>query len=104
MGYAHGSVSSSPCGFYGGEDLCGAAGSPVVGLFVCVRRLALATCSHLPGNGGPEMLGLGMECGGQHLYEWAACCGGRPRKALTDPRVHEVMSAFMCSVCSERNI
>ena len=30
MGYAHGSVSSSPCGFYGGADLCGAAGSPVV--------------------------------------------------------------------------
>ena len=31
MGYAHGSVSSSPCGFYGGADLCGAVGSPVVG-------------------------------------------------------------------------
>ena len=30
MGYAHGSVSSSPCRFYGGADLCGAAGSPVV--------------------------------------------------------------------------
>lgn len=29
MGYAHGSISSSPCGFYGGADLCGAAGSPV---------------------------------------------------------------------------
>ncbi len=31
MGYAHGSVSSSPCGFYGAADLCGAAGSPVAG-------------------------------------------------------------------------
>jgi len=30
MGYAYGSVSTSPCGFYGGADLCGAAGSPVV--------------------------------------------------------------------------
>ena len=30
MGYDFGSVSSSPCGFYGGADLCGAAGSPVV--------------------------------------------------------------------------
>ena len=30
MGYTHGSVSTSPCGFYGGADLCGAAGSPVV--------------------------------------------------------------------------
>ena len=30
MGYSHGSVSSSPCRFYGGADLCGAAGSPVV--------------------------------------------------------------------------
>merc|ERR1719198_353968 len=29
MGYSRGSVSSSPCGFYGGSDLCGAAGSPV---------------------------------------------------------------------------
>merc|ERR1719203_2395057 len=29
MGYSHGSVSASPCGFYGGADLCGAAGSPV---------------------------------------------------------------------------
>jgi len=29
MGYAHGSVGSSPCGFYGGADLCGSAGSPV---------------------------------------------------------------------------
>ena len=30
MGYDFGSVSSSPCGFYGGADICGAAGSPVV--------------------------------------------------------------------------
>lgn len=29
MGFARGSVSSSPCGFYGGADLCGAEGSPV---------------------------------------------------------------------------
>jgi len=29
MGYIHGSISSSPCRFYGGADLCGAAGSPV---------------------------------------------------------------------------
>ena len=29
MGYSRGSVSSSPCGFYGGADLCGAPGSPV---------------------------------------------------------------------------
>lgn len=29
MGYGHGSISSSPCRFYGGADLCGAAGSPV---------------------------------------------------------------------------
>lgn len=30
MGYTHGSVSSSPCGFYGGANLCGAPGTPVV--------------------------------------------------------------------------
>jgi hypothetical protein len=30
MGYTHGSISTSPCGFYGGSDLCAAAGSPVV--------------------------------------------------------------------------
>jgi hypothetical protein len=29
IGYAHGSISSSPCSFYGGADLCGAAGTPV---------------------------------------------------------------------------
>jgi len=29
MGFARGSVSSSPCGFYGGADVCGAQGSPV---------------------------------------------------------------------------
>merc|ERR1712072_190587 len=29
MGYAQGAVTSSPCGFYGGADLCGAAGTPV---------------------------------------------------------------------------
>lgn len=29
MGYKHGSISTSPCGFYGGSDLCAAAGSPV---------------------------------------------------------------------------
>jgi len=29
MGYARGSISSSPCRFYGGADLCGASGSPV---------------------------------------------------------------------------
>ena len=30
MGYTHGAVSSSPCGFYGGAYLCGVPGSPVV--------------------------------------------------------------------------
>ena len=30
MGYTHGAVSSSPCGFYGGANLCGVPGSPVV--------------------------------------------------------------------------
>lgn len=29
LGFAHGTVSTSPCGFYGTSDLCGAAGSPV---------------------------------------------------------------------------
>lgn len=29
MGYTHGSISTSPCGFYGGSDLCAAVGSPV---------------------------------------------------------------------------
>ena len=33
LGYAHGSVSSSGCGSYGGSDLCGATGTPVVALF-----------------------------------------------------------------------
>ena len=30
LGYSYGSVSTSPCGFYGGANLCGAPGSPVV--------------------------------------------------------------------------
>lgn len=30
MGFAYGSISNSPCGFYGGADVCGAAGTPVV--------------------------------------------------------------------------
>ena len=30
LGYSYGSVSTSPCGFYGGSNLCGAVGSPVV--------------------------------------------------------------------------
>ena len=30
LGYSFGSVSTSPCGFYGGANLCGAPGSPVV--------------------------------------------------------------------------
>merc|ERR1711879_139224 len=29
LGYSYGSVSTSPCGFYGGANLCGAPGSPV---------------------------------------------------------------------------
>lgn len=29
LGYAHGSMSSSTCSFYGGANLCGAAGTPV---------------------------------------------------------------------------
>lgn len=29
LGFAHGTVSTSPCGFYGTTDLCGAVGSPV---------------------------------------------------------------------------
>ena len=29
LGYAHGSIGSSSCSFYGGADLCGAAGDPV---------------------------------------------------------------------------
>jgi hypothetical protein len=30
LGFAYGTVSSSPCGFYGASNLCGAPGSPVV--------------------------------------------------------------------------
>ena len=33
LGYMHGSLSSSSCGFYGGADLCGAAGTPAVSVF-----------------------------------------------------------------------
>jgi hypothetical protein len=29
LGFAHGTVSTSPCGFYGATNLCGAPGSPV---------------------------------------------------------------------------
>ena len=35
MGYTHGAVSSSPCGFYGGANLCGVPGSPVV-CYLCL--------------------------------------------------------------------
>ena len=29
LGFAYGTVSSSPCGFYGAANLCGTPGSPV---------------------------------------------------------------------------
>jgi len=35
LGFAYGTVSSSPCGFYGASNLCGAPGSPVVLARVC---------------------------------------------------------------------
>ena len=41
MGYAHGSISSSPCSFYGGADLCGAAGTPVECLSFAIMCAAL---------------------------------------------------------------
>ena len=33
LGYMHGSVGGSSCGCYGGADLCGAEGTPVVSAF-----------------------------------------------------------------------
>ena len=67
MGFAHGSVSSSPCRFYGGADLCGASGSPVVLIQCCIAPEL--TCNSVEfvlrtGNGRLEVLGIGMGRGG----------------------------------------
>jgi len=47
LGYAHGSVSSSPCGFYGGANLCGAPGTPVAmaGLTCSGSEWSVEECS-----------------------------------------------------------
>ena len=34
LGFAFGTVSSSPCGFYGASNLCGAPGSPVARIMI----------------------------------------------------------------------
>ena len=66
MGYAHGSVSSSACGFYGAADLCGAAGSPVAGsLLQHFNGHFIATSPRLQGHGGSKMLWVRVERGGQ---------------------------------------
>jgi len=47
MGYAVGSISSSPCNFYGGADLCGAKGAPVAmsGLKCLGSEWSIEECS-----------------------------------------------------------
>ena len=63
MGYAHGSISSSPCSFYGGVDLCGASGTPVVSLPFTIMCVACVVDFVPGGHGGFEMRWIGMECG-----------------------------------------
>lgn len=50
MGFDHGAVGSSPCGSYGGADLCGALGTPVAmkSLSCTGGELDLAGCEWLP--------------------------------------------------------
>jgi len=47
LGYAHGSVSSSACGSYGGGNLCGSSGTPVAmaGLTCSGSEWSLEECS-----------------------------------------------------------
>ena len=62
MGYSHGAVSTSPCGHYGGADLCGAAGTPVVRLTSSGNAPALHGALALflltRGHGGLDLFGL----------------------------------------------
>ena len=43
LGFAFGTVGSSPCGFYGASNLCGAPGSPVARTIIS----CLSGASHL---------------------------------------------------------
>ena len=61
MGYTHGSISTSPCGFYGGSDLCAATGSPVVSCEVL--RFFIKWPLLLSGHVGLDMRWIRMECG-----------------------------------------
>ena len=53
MGYDFGSVSSSPCGSYGGSSLCGASGTPVAmkGLACTGGELNIQECSYEEADG-----------------------------------------------------
>ena len=71
LGFAHGTVSTSPCGFYGTSDLCGAAGSPVESAFIIARRSFFHEVmpSHFvhAGHGRSYMQWLRMVIGGMLL-------------------------------------
>lgn len=48
LGYDHGTLSSSPCSAYGGSDLCGSVGSPVVKVSCRGGELSLDDCVWSP--------------------------------------------------------
>ena len=63
MGYTHGSISISPCGFYGCSDLCAAAGSPVVcDLRVGLYRLGIERPVHVSGRVRLNIRWFRMDC------------------------------------------
>ena len=58
LGYAGGSVSSSACSSYGGGNLCGASGTPVVKF--SRASVCSAYCFAAPGHGQSDMQRLGV--------------------------------------------
>ena len=89
MGFDFGTVSSSPCGAYGGSDVCGAAGSPVaLGSLTCRGGELdwVSECSWEPAQGAShadDSAGLSMPYVLLVSDLWAAerrerscdCCG-----------------------------
>jgi len=67
LGYDFGSVSTSPCGSYGGADLCGAVGSPVAMSNLACKggELDIQECAF----SSPETICLG------HAHDSVVFCG-----------------------------
>jgi hypothetical protein len=71
LGYGSGVASDSPCGSYGGSDICGAPGSPVAmqGLTCTGGELAVSEC---------EWSATDASCSNHASDSVVFCAGGAP--------------------------